>query len=131
MKGISPLAALLFRSVDPNDCRWRRSPGGGVTFDLPGTPGSSGGGAHPKVLSAPMARQRRTLIRLSCFVLRTVPVVGQGEVMESVNRNPVTARIQIVFAFIVIMRLRKQIRILYLDLYRKRLSSSSSTYYYF
>lgn len=70
-------AAVLFRSVE----WWNRGGTTGlqvlsfssrqVTFNLPETLGSSGESA-PKGLTTPIARQRRTLIRLSCCMRRTV-----------------------------------------------------------
>lgn len=111
-------AAELFRSVEwwsravePQGCRCCRSPAGKshLTSRRRWDPL---GRARPEVLTTPIARQRRTLIRLSCCMRRTVPVVGQGEVTECLDAHllmgaSVTRRIQIVFAFIVVMRPRK------------------------
>lgn len=68
-------------AVEPQGCRCCRSPAGKSHLTS-----WRGWGplarARPRVLTTPIVRQRRTLIRLSCCVRRTVPVVGQGEVME-------------------------------------------------
>lgn len=117
-------------AVEPQGCRCCRSPAGKshLTSRRRWDPL---GRARPKVLTTPIARQRRTLIRLSCCMRRTVPVVGQGEVMECRDAHlligaSVTRRIRIVFAFIVVMRPRKWVieffveSCLYSALYQKR-----------